>query len=79
MDHSPLLLSDKCNLFLSLTCAQKCTVVSEEIKLYHGDRFRIAREICEVIVDILEKMEPTDKDRSVSEMYAVFTHTLSLI
>ena len=42
--------------------------VSEEIKRYRGDRFRIASEICEVIMNILEQMEPTDKDRSVIEM-----------
>ena len=37
--------------------------VSEEIKRYRGDRFRIASEICEVIMNILEQMEATDKDR----------------
>ena len=37
--------------------------VSEEIRRYHGDRFRIASEICEVIMNILEQMEATDKDR----------------
>ncbi|KAK7114049.1 uncharacterized protein [Littorina saxatilis] len=35
----------------------------EDIKRYHGDRFRIASEICEVIMDILEAMEPSEKDR----------------
>ncbi|XP_025115189.1 uncharacterized protein LOC112576733 [Pomacea canaliculata] len=35
----------------------------EDIKRYRGDRFRIASEICEVVMDILEQMEPKDRDR----------------
>ncbi|XP_076449825.1 uncharacterized protein LOC143286118 [Babylonia areolata] len=35
----------------------------EDVKRYHGDRFRIAGEICEVIMDILEAMDPSDKER----------------
>ncbi|KAK7498835.1 hypothetical protein BaRGS_00009927 [Batillaria attramentaria] len=35
----------------------------EDIKRYHGDRFRIAGEISEVIMDILEQMDPTNKNR----------------
>lgn len=38
---------------------------SEDIKRYRGDRFRIASEICEVVMDILEQMEPKDRDRWV--------------
>jgi hypothetical protein len=37
--------------------------VSDEISRYHGDRFRIAREICEVIMDMLDQMETAKKDR----------------
>ncbi|KAL8589951.1 hypothetical protein ACOMHN_024038 [Nucella lapillus] len=35
----------------------------EDVKRYHGDRFRIAGEICQVIMDILEAMDPSEKDR----------------
>ncbi|PVD21072.1 hypothetical protein C0Q70_19238 [Pomacea canaliculata] len=51
----------------------------EDIKRYRGDRFRIASEICEVVMDILEQMEPKDRDRWIARVLGLQTIEYTVI
>ncbi|XP_041375702.1 uncharacterized protein LOC121388446 [Gigantopelta aegis] len=43
-----------------------------DIKRYPEDRFRIAREVCKTVMDVLEQMDPNDKHRLLS--FLALTH-----
>ncbi len=49
-------------MFLLLTLL--ITIFTVDIKRYPEDRFRIAREVCTTVMDVLEQMDATDRQRS---------------